>query len=279
MKFLPYFLKHLRRNWIRTTLHRARDGGLHLPVLHAADGARRRSDSRSTARSAERLVDAQPRQPGLPAAARLRGADRSRCPASSAWRRSNWFGGAAAEGASERSSDTDGATSSRTSRSSSRPYLAMYPEYGSPTRPEPRVPRRAARLRRRAAAGGQVRLEDRRQLPARERHPALPRRRAVRVRRPRDLRRRRRKYPGQQSLMLFHCELPVRGHAAAGGGRRLLRGDRRPETGRRGRAGDRRAVREQRRRDAAPRPSRPFPAGFVAMVGNLAFLLNASGSR
>ena len=41
MKYLPYILKHLRRNWIRTTSTVARHGGVHLPVLHAADRPRR----------------------------------------------------------------------------------------------------------------------------------------------------------------------------------------------------------------------------------------------
>ena len=51
MKFLPFVLKHLRRNWIRTAQHRARHGRLHLPLLHAADGARRDQRACSTARA------------------------------------------------------------------------------------------------------------------------------------------------------------------------------------------------------------------------------------
>ena len=49
MKFLPFILKHLRRNWIRTLLHGARHGRLHLPVLHAADRAAPRSTACWTA--------------------------------------------------------------------------------------------------------------------------------------------------------------------------------------------------------------------------------------
>src|SRR3954447_21712618 len=74
MKFLPYILKHLKKNWIRTlstifamalciflisslqTLLKAFYGGL---------------DNAST----ERLRDAQPREPHFPAPAGVRGAD------------------------------------------------------------------------------------------------------------------------------------------------------------------------------------------------------------
>ncbi len=41
--------------------------------------------------------------------------------------------------------------------------------------------------------------------------------------------------------------------------------------------GHRRPIREQRYRRPRPRPSKPFSAGFVAMAGNLAFLLNGIG--
>ena len=51
MKFLPFILKHLRRNWIRTTSTVARHGPLHLPVLHAAVGAGRGRTACSRARA------------------------------------------------------------------------------------------------------------------------------------------------------------------------------------------------------------------------------------
>ena len=56
MKFLPFVLKHLRRNWIRTAQHRGGHGRLHLPVLHAAARAGRRSTACSRASAPTRLV-------------------------------------------------------------------------------------------------------------------------------------------------------------------------------------------------------------------------------
>ena len=53
--------------------------------------------------------------------------------------------------------------------------------------------------------------------------------------------------------------------------------DRRSQARGRDQQGHRRAVREQRHTPPRPKPSRPSMAGFVAMAGNLALLLNGIG--
>ena len=112
--------------------HRAGHGGVHLPVLHAADGARRSTGLQS----AERLApgDAPRGEPGLHAAARLQGAHRQPCPGV---KRVATASGSTALPGKKRAGRLDELyqdptrTSSRTSRSRPR-YLAIYPEYMLP---------------------------------------------------------------------------------------------------------------------------------------------------
>ena len=264
MKFLPFVLKHLRRNWIRTAHHGAGHGRLHLPLLHAADGAGRRSTTCSSSTSANRLVTrhAVSLVFNLP----LSYADAHRGRARRQARGHHLLVrrlAARQEGGQGRGRRREpprtGATSSRTWRWTRSPTSRC--TRSSRSRPTSTRPSwRTCRARHRPQAREQVRLEGRRPLLPGELHPALPQaERALRVRGARHLRRRPREAPEHRHQPhVLPLQVPLRGHRAARLGRAPTPSRSTiPHQAGDGQQGHRRPVREQRRARPTPRPSRP----------------------
>ena len=243
MKFLPYLLKHLRRNWVRTASTvmamavciflfctppdhpRRRHLGLEerqrLPPRHAARG-----------------------EPGLPPASHLQGADQGR-PRGEERRRSRTGSSASWAGGSPTS-----ATSSRTSRWTPRSTSRCTPSTSSlPKRRRPSCEdRRGCIVGPDTAKKFGWKVGDTFLLES-----FIP---PYRVGRPFDfvirghLQGRRRQVPGHgRPPHVLQLEVPLRVHPAACADRHLRRGDRRPRAGGRHQQGHRRAVREQRRPD------------------------------
>ena len=231
MKFLPYLLKHLRKNWFRTGAHRARDGGVHLPLLHAAVGARPdQRPPRQHERQAPR--DPQLREHRVRPPHRLRPADPvgARCRARGdrelvRGRATREEGGQGRRGrlvldhGLEQLLPEPGR--------GARALLRDVPRVPGAPRPVPGAPPGPARLRDRAQARRQVRLEARRHLLPRELHPAPPQaRRPLRVRREGHLRHRPREVPRHRHEPDgVQPQVPLRGHGTDAPGGHLLRGD------------------------------------------------------
>ena len=172
MKYLPYILKHLRKNWIRTlstilamALCIFLIGTLQTLLRAFYGGMDRTSTERLVMRNRVSLVFSLPLsyEPRLAA-----------CRASSGWRRSNWFGG----GVPTATGAPDMKNFFPNFAVEAEPYLAMFPEYGLTDAGEAAFlhDRRGAIDRPRSRR--EVRVEGRVRFPAREHHSAVPRRHA-----------------------------------------------------------------------------------------------------
>ncbi len=154
----------------------------------------------------------------------------------------------------------------------------MYPEYILTAGGEGGVPGGPPGLHRGCRDRGQVRLEGRRHLPARERHPALPGGAALRLRDPRHLPDRRREVPRHRRPdHVLPLEVPLRIDPAARRGRARSRW--RSPIPRRPPPPARPSTRCSRTRDRQTKTETEaaFRAGFVSLAGNLAVLLNGIG--
>ena len=283
MKFLPYLLKHLRRNWFRTTLTVL---AMALCIFLFCTLQSVLAQINVAARQHERQApgDAQLGQHRLRPAARLRGADPVR-----ARRRA---GGDHATGSAARCRPRRRARPRRTRRSTTdwsnffpnlavelEPFLAMYPEYQIPPDQYQALLAGPARLRDRAQARRQVRLEDRRHLLPRELHPAAPQAgRALRVRGAGHLRHRPREVPGHRHEPdAVQLQVPVRGHRAHGCRRAPTTSRSRTRTRPARSAAAIDALFENSDAQTRTETEKAFAASFVAMAGNLALLLNGIG--
>ena len=287
MKFLPYLLKHLRRNWLRTlsTVLAMALCIFLFCTLQTVLGRRQLP-------AAERH-ERQP--PGHPHAVSLvfnlplayKRADRGPCPASSGW--PSRTGSAARSPRRRRASAPGGSDSASTTRlrATSSPNLAVEPSRTSPctpsTSPRPTSGRPAWRTMRGCIIGRKLAnrfgwkvgdtffLES--FIP-----PHRKTERPVRVRGEGHLRRRPRQVPRHRrpNLMLSAASTSTRRPGSAPAGTYAVEIDD-PGPGGEGQRRDRRPLRELGRADQHRDGGRVPRASFVAMAGNLALLLNGIG--
>ena len=284
MKFLPFVLKHLRRNWIRTLSHGAGHGHLHLPLLHAADGAGR---DQQHARELER-------HPPRHAATRSASSSACRCPTRSASRAvpgvkrvatTTWFGGslpAKKEGKAEGDAETtttDWSNFFPNMAVDAEPYFAMYPEFEIP----PDQYQAFMEDLQGASSGASSpskfgwKLGDRFFLESfipPYRKKSGPFEFVVRAIFDADPV----KHPGTDTnLMLSTTSTSTRARASASAAGHLHHRDRRSRAGGRGQQGHRRARSRTATRRPTPRPSRPSPPASSPWPATWRFLLNSIG--
>ncbi len=281
MKFLPYLLKHLRRNWFRTALTVAAMA-LCIFLFCTLQSVLAQVNSLLDSRSAKRLVtrNAVSIVFDLPIAyeARIQGV-----PGVERVAISNWFGGslpAKKEGKAESgsSSTTDWSNFFPNLAVEMEPFLAMYPEYQIPPDQYRALmdDRRGCLIGRQLAdkfgwkIGDTFHLES--FIPV-HRKPDGPFEFVVRAIFDTDPV----KYSGSTTnLMLFHRE-----YLYEGTGRKLQAGTYYVETKDAERAGEVGAAIDElfanSDHQTRTETEKAFAASFVAMAGNLALLLNGIG--
>ena len=254
MKYLPYVLKHLRKNWIRTLSTMLAMALCIFLICSAADAAggvlRRASRTPST----ERLVTRNRVSLVFPLPLTLRAAASPRCPASSGWPSRT---GSAAFAATA-SGQPDMKNFFPNFAVEAEPYLAMCPEYELTPPRNADVSCRTGAGAHRAGAGREVRLEGRvdhssSRAPFRPIASASPFEfvvSAIYRGRPAEASR-----ITASSMMLFHWKyLHEATRTSASRRRHVLRADCEPQSG--GRGGQRRSTARSR---TATRRRRPRP--------------------
>ena len=287
MKFLPFVLKHLRRNWIRTGQHRARHGALHLPLLHAAASVLAAMDDARELRSATRLVTRHSVSLVFNLPLAYAAADRARA-------------GREARGDLElvrrlAARQEGEARRTRATRATHRLEQVLHepgrrgralfrdvPGVRDPAGPDARRSREDLRgciIGRKLA--DEVRLEGRRHVLPGELHPALPQARAgpfeFVVRGIYDADKVRSTRHRRSTSMYFHYKYLYEATGQRVGAGHLRGRDRRPSSRRRASQGAIDALFENSDAQTTTETEQAFRADFIAMAGNLALLLNGIG--
>ena len=267
MKFLPYLVKHLRRNWFRTTLT-VLAMALCIFLFCTLQSVLAQINGLLEGSSAKRLVTRHSVSIvfNLPLAYGNRIAGVAGREAGGDGRLVRRLAaGKKEEKKTEESTTTDFSNFFPNLAVEPEPFLAMYPEYQLPPDQYQAFLQDLRGCVDRPQAGRALRLEGGRHLLPRELHPALPQaRRAVRVRGEGHLRHRPREVPRHRhEHHAVQLQVPVRGHGAPARRRALLR--RRSRTRRRPASSARRSTRCSRtptRRRAPRRRRRSRPASW-----------------